>query len=927
MALGTPTLLDSFDDTALASSYASPNSVTPTVGAVLFAYLYYTKGSAPDIPTSVTGYGLTFTRIGSGSEFEAGLGRQEWYYAVVGGSPTNAAITLNLATNHTGCQIHVVQIATGIDTTNPVVTSNVAVASAASGTTLTVTLPNAFGHADNGVLAGFSSGGTSTWTAGSGFTLLGAGLSGATPNRSTNAEYRLSNDTTADVTRAGGTATAFGGMAFEIRAAAFVDAAPVIASVSAMTVTAMASPGALATSDIASASVVAVTALASPAVFAVPVIGSQSVVSVAASVIAGNGTINLDGPSWVSLTDDPAPPLFEVSFETGPYEDPVWVDLTDHGVKQLSLHHSRGTVLGQWEAAQVNATLNDHNRELEPHNTASSHYPNVKPRRHARFRSAYGTPIVDFYINRFRPHWPANEKENQQCLINGFDAFQLWATRPLLHPYEAIVMSRSPRGYYRLQDAPTAFPAVMRDISGNNRHGTYVAGSDAISFGPSMVHDDLGARANMQPLGALLQFPAALFPEPPWVLEFLLSPYLNLYYDVFTIEGPSGVIMRGQLNPHLSVMLNPAVANVQATIRPGRINMIHIRNSGTFMWPYLNGVNWGSVAVPTDALSAGLVLRLGNQRAITQPAWLASAAVDRPWFAVGEIALYAQDMSIGGGQIPEQYAALDALDGQLPGERQGYILDQAGWSPALRDLAPGQVSMGPASAMGGQRVLEALKECEATEAGNFLVAPDGKAMGRDHYAPWFTNVRSIVQQRTFGNGIDEEGRPKLGYRSLTLAEDDEVTANRIQVTWAHGGSVVVTNLAGVAEFEVIEFPTHSAARFIEQLDGQAEWLAWFLQHPGTARIESITTMLTNSDQEDWLALQPLDRVLIEWQPPSGGSLVSSEGLVSGRKLEIAPAGWQMTLETIAVPPPLALWEWEIGAFGSTTTLGWGKGDV
>lgn len=210
--------LDSTDNT---NSYPLGSGITPLAGSMLFLGIHSTRATAasPEIPSSISAFGLEWTRIPAASiEYEAGLGRLDVYRAKVV-SVTPGSVTVNYSATHNGCQISLIQVEGlnigGDNGASSVIETNVAAASVASGQ-LTVNLPNAFSHVDNPVLAFFVSSNTSTYTPGAGFT-TGGQVVGATPGRAMFSEYNEDNDQSVDATRSA-TGAATGAAAMELRA-------------------------------------------------------------------------------------------------------------------------------------------------------------------------------------------------------------------------------------------------------------------------------------------------------------------------------------------------------------------------------------------------------------------------------------------------------------------------------------------------------------------------------------------------------------------------------------------------------------------------------------------------------------------------------------------------------------------------------------
>jgi hypothetical protein len=112
-------------------------SVTPTANRLTAIAICCSHATAAEVPSSVTGCGLTWTQMSpNGTQtYAAGNRRVTWFYAF-GASPSAGAITINFATTHTGCTWAVFDFPGARLSTAPV---QGAVGTAAS-TTVTATL-------------------------------------------------------------------------------------------------------------------------------------------------------------------------------------------------------------------------------------------------------------------------------------------------------------------------------------------------------------------------------------------------------------------------------------------------------------------------------------------------------------------------------------------------------------------------------------------------------------------------------------------------------------------------------------------------------------------------------------------------------------------------------------------------------------------
>lgn len=183
-------------------------SWTPTANAVAFLTIIMERsdGVTPAAPSSITGNGLTWTKVADLLADPAATFRRcgYLYAAPTGASPSTGGVTVNLG--YTAVSRWNLDEVTGVDPTTPY-TSNVVVSSlgaegesGASSTTRTVTLA-AFASGSNGTYACSVVAGTVTATPKTGWTELGdAGAS----NMSLNSQWIATPDTTPSVTYSSG---------------------------------------------------------------------------------------------------------------------------------------------------------------------------------------------------------------------------------------------------------------------------------------------------------------------------------------------------------------------------------------------------------------------------------------------------------------------------------------------------------------------------------------------------------------------------------------------------------------------------------------------------------------------------------------------------------------------------------------------------
>lgn len=192
-------------DTANASTYVSA-SFTPVANRLyLLAVVHSDAAPETTVPTVATTTGLTFVQVGSSIVFDtisSNLHRLTLFRAMKASGLSAGTYTVTLADAGTGCCARLTEVTdvvtTGTDGADAVI--NVSTNNGDASANPSVTLA-AFNSVDNGTYACFASDIATAPTAGSGFTGLGHSTIG-TPTKGVFAEWRATNDTSANCTLA-----------------------------------------------------------------------------------------------------------------------------------------------------------------------------------------------------------------------------------------------------------------------------------------------------------------------------------------------------------------------------------------------------------------------------------------------------------------------------------------------------------------------------------------------------------------------------------------------------------------------------------------------------------------------------------------------------------------------------------------------------
>lgn len=216
----TFTHLDTNSSTTDSTTFTTA-SISPTANKlVLVAVTSGRLSSAtPQRPSGVAGAGLTFTLVAA-SDFQAVTqARTLTVWRAMSSSPSSGALTISFANTHGSCVWSVIQV-TGASTagsngSGAIVQSKTGIGADPS-TTLSVVLDSAVEHAKNVALASYASATNNTYTAGTGYTLIGQDLE-TLASASIATEYKLAG-TSSNITAGGVGGAAMGGVLIEIKA-------------------------------------------------------------------------------------------------------------------------------------------------------------------------------------------------------------------------------------------------------------------------------------------------------------------------------------------------------------------------------------------------------------------------------------------------------------------------------------------------------------------------------------------------------------------------------------------------------------------------------------------------------------------------------------------------------------------------------------
>lgn len=227
---------------------------------------------------------------------------------------------------------------------------------------------------------------------------------------------------------------------------------------------------------------------------------------------------------------------------------------------------------------------------------------------------------------------------------------------------------------------------------------------------------------------------------------------------------------------------------------------------------------------------------------------------------------------------------------QKTGARVTAILDDLDWSTGMRDIATGAATLDADVVGEDTNALAYLsKVADISEPGAFFMSKAGAAAFRDR-----TDLQNFPDSGVQFGGT---GIPFSAYEAS--AQTTELK-NKVVVSW-YGGSAIAgeatsNDAVSQAAYGVFDYKADTL------LDDstQAEYLAsWLVGKFGTPQywIDRITVTLdwlTAAQRSDVLGVELADPVLVEFQPPGGGSVISQYLVVDRIEHQATPARHDVT---------------------------------
>lgn len=276
---------------------------------------------------------------------------------------------------------------------------------------------------------------------------------------------------------------------------------------------------------------------------------------------------------------------------------------------------------------------------------------------------------------------------------------------------------------------------------------------------------------------------------------------------------------------------------------------------------------------------------------ITYPLWRGFAdewAIDYNLPAVSLTKLTGTD----GTKVVANYDSVGGASvggGEDTGARINRVLDNAGWSSALRSVATGKTTV-QSTDLSSNAWTEVLLAAD-TEIGEVYFDASNRLVFRNRHQ-LLTDTRSNTPQAVFGDQAGE-----LGFDRIDIANDDSQVRNIIRIARVGGTTQVASDAASQLTYQR---KTWGRSDLIMQTDAAAaDYAAYVLSFSKTAELRFTSIRLNPVDDPDGLWPQMLgrelgDRITIKFTPPGGGARIVRDAFIRGIRHDVTGSSWFTT---------------------------------
>ncbi len=568
---------------------------------------------------------------------------------------------------------------------------------------------------------------------------------------------------------------------------------------------------------------------------------------------------------------------------------PSWTDISDY-VRSFATRRGRRREIDRVTAGQCTIQLDNMDRRFEAGYTGGTYGSNVVPMVPIRIRctrNAVTYPVFYGFADEWVPSLDPQQPRDAVVTLRATDAFKVLAIQKLDRSvWEQEVLSDSPYLWFRMDEKLTD-STMVDQASGLNgfyegkprRAGGLVPfdDDDARDFGDAQYGQvngvgtsgsmtvEMWVDLNGRDMGAQRAVMARQMSTAgdTWLLSHGGVDPDGLYIDYLFDHSRGGELM----------YINGAVYTASVNIPPGRHHIVCTASAA------------GAVGA-ADAANAFLIGRIGmGFDFLTYSFWLDGV--------VDEVVVY--DAVLDATAVLDHYtAATQPRNQERTGARIAWLLDQAGWPAALRDLDTGESVLGPVM-IDGRAALDLLWETVEFEAGNMFVARDGDLTFAARTAP-YVDATSTASQATYSyTGSNSK------FAGVTFDYSDERLVNHCRVTTRGGAVYESEDATSIGRYLRRTKDIAAPEATGNYGDALSQWIVQVQKDP-KRRITSlrVPTMRDTTTFDQTVALELGYRVTVALDPPGTGT-ISEYVVVEGIDTDVTPDGWTTQLWCSPVP--------------------------
>jgi hypothetical protein len=572
-------------------------------------------------------------------------------------------------------------------------------------------------------------------------------------------------------------------------------------------------------------------------------------------------------------------PIVEIAFDDSPYAvNPTWTNVTSW-VRSLSTSRGRSD---DWDdfygSAQI--VLNNRTRLFDPYNTSGIYYGKLLPRKQIRIRAqttdggvTVTHDVFRGFINGWSPAW-TDAGTDSTVTLSCFDALQLLGSEQLPASWaDGYILSTSPRHYYPMDEPVTAFTGttVLKDYGSVPLNLTCTtAASNGSRLASGVPSSSVTATANNVAIGQLgYQVPIFDISVSCWLQETTQGQQISALLGIraFSINFVGNIIQVEIYDGTLRRQYDTA-----ADYEPGiarHIGFSYNLPTSAFAL-YVNGIatpTTGSSSA-TSPIVAGETVNIGRTEAQQYVIW----GTIQPQSTFQTIYNYSR-----------------AFIAETTTQRFNRIIAETPFSSALcsAPASPGatvlEINYGAAFAAPELRLVA------ASESAPIFVSKAG-VLTMYQQEQQFTQTRSVVSQVTYGTGGTDMGQ------LFELMPDGDSVRNEANVNMSQGGVYTQKNTASIAAYGTASESIDTQVQTLEDAQTVASYAANFggNVYPRLSPVQVVLDAANNWSPT--MALELMDRITVNAQPPSGGNAINVPMLVQNIRHDAQPGLWQTTLE-------------------------------